>query len=476
MGNVASDQLFILIQSMSKSEKRYFKLQPHQEEGNHRVLFDAIEKQTQYNEQKLIEALEGTGIENTLSLSKNRLYHVLLKSLASFHAKSDPNAELYRLIQSIDILLKRDLADQAHKLLHSAYKLAEKNEIIHLLPELFRLEEKCIDLLAVMQNERQTLLFNLEIKREKHLQLLSQINAVGLHKAEMMNEHFHNGQARNSAALEKIEKIQYAIQNALTDSTEATIKKHQVQGLIYLEMGNRLAALEELNGILSLLPADSKERIYATTLANKAVLQAQLELINDAYETLEHLEKAGNFMLYASSFLTVCIQLNLTDRAWNAIQDWNENQLLQFELSHIRGAHLLFQSAVVAFSKGEFKLAEKFTYRIIQDFPQEEGLHLLSISQLFYLVIQIELKNERFIPYALRNVQRFLQTRQREFEPEKKLLQFVNELLKKRKSIGANNPWTWLAHELRLIKQTDPRFFQYFNFLDWAEGKSLQRL
>jgi hypothetical protein len=166
MGNVASDQLFILIQSMSKSEKRYFKLQPHQEEGNHRVLFDAIEKQTQYNEPKLIEALEGTGIENTLSLSKNRLYHVLLKSLASFHAKSDPNAELYRLIQSIDILLKRDLADQAHKLLHSAYKLAEKNEIIHLLPELFRLEEKCIDLLAVMQNERQTLLFNLEIKRE----------------------------------------------------------------------------------------------------------------------------------------------------------------------------------------------------------------------------------------------------------------------------------------------------------------------
>ena len=103
MGNVASDQLFILIQSMSKSEKRYFKLQPHQEEGNHRVLFDAIEKQTQYNEPKLIEALEGTGIENTLSLSKNRLYHVLLKSLASFHAKSDPNAELYRLIQQIKL-------------------------------------------------------------------------------------------------------------------------------------------------------------------------------------------------------------------------------------------------------------------------------------------------------------------------------------------------------------------------------------
>jgi hypothetical protein len=92
------------------------------------------------------------------------------------------------------------------------------------------------------------------------------------------------------------------------------------------------------------------------------------------------------------------------------------------------------------------------------------------------LVIQIELKNERFIPYALRNVQRFLQTRQREFEPEKKLLQFVNELLKKRKSIGANNPWTWLAQELREIKQTDPRFFQYFNFLEWAERKSLQRL
>jgi hypothetical protein len=476
MGNVASDQLFVLIQSMTKSEKRYFKLQPHHEDGNHRILFDAIEKLTDYNEQKLLASLAGTGIENSLSLSKNRLYHALLKSLAAFHAKSDSITELYRLTQGIDILLKRDLADQAQKLLHSAYKIAEKNEILHLLPELFRLEEKCIDLLPVMQSERQLLLRELENKREKNLQMLNQINAIGLLKAEVMFEHFNNGQARSKEALEKIEQIQLAVNHTHALTTEATIKKHQVQGLIHSEKGDKEAALHELQCIISKLPSHSGERIHATTLANIAVLQSQLNEVAPAFETLNLLQDEGNFLLYASSYLTVCIQSNLTDRAWEAIQLWNEQKRLQFELTHIRGAHLLFQSAVVAFTKREFKLAEKYTYRIIQEFPQEEGLHLLSISQLFYLVIQIELKNDRFIPYALRNVQRFLHTRQREFEPEKKLLQFVNELLKKRKSIGNTNPWTWLTNELKEIKQSDPRFFTYFNFLEWAEKKSLNRI
>jgi hypothetical protein len=87
MANVASDALFVLIKSLSKSEKRYFRLQPMAEDGQHRLLFDAIEKLTEYDEEKLFKILKGTPIADGLSIAKNRLYHTLLKSLASFHHK-----------------------------------------------------------------------------------------------------------------------------------------------------------------------------------------------------------------------------------------------------------------------------------------------------------------------------------------------------------------------------------------------------
>ncbi|MFM7769134.1 MAG: hypothetical protein ACKO8Q_01100, partial [Bacteroidota bacterium] len=240
------------------------------------------------------------------------------------------------------------------------------------------------------------------------------------------------------------------------------------------EIGKKREALNFLNDIIVLLQKEGNSRQLFTTIANKAVLHAQLNEKTETFKALDELAKFPQFQLYASTFLTVCIELEENDRAWNEIQNWLEQDLLSARAQHIRTAHLFFQAAIVAFKKKEFKWAEKFTFKIIQEFPQNEGLHLLSITHLFYLVIQIELKNERFMPYALRNVQRFLQTRHRQFEPEKKLLQFVNELLKKRKSIGALSPWQWLSQELQKLKSSDPRFFSYFNFLEWAESKILR--
>ena len=82
------------------------------------------------------------------------------------------------------------------------------------------------------------------------------------------------------------------------------------------------------------------------------------------------------------------------------------------------------------------------------------------------------MNNDRYIPYALRNVQRFLITRNKAFEGEKKILQFINETLKKRKSIQDKELWGWLESELLEVKKTDPLFFTYFDFHKWAKARA----
>jgi hypothetical protein len=82
------------------------------------------------------------------------------------------------------------------------------------------------------------------------------------------------------------------------------------------------------------------------------------------------------------------------------------------------------------------------------------------------------LNNDRYIPYALRNVQRFLITRNKAFEGEKKILQFINETLKKRKSIQDKELWGWLESELLEVKKSDPLFFTYFDFHKGAQARA----
>jgi hypothetical protein len=127
---------------------------------------------------------------------------------------------------------------------------------------------------------------------------------------------------------------------------------------------------------------------------------------------------------------------------------------------------------VLAFIHQEYKEAERWINRIIQETPSNEWIHLQCVAQVFYLVIQIELKNERFIPYALRNVQRFLQTRNKAFEGERKILQFINETLKKRKSIPEDELWEWLMEEMNDVRKSDPQFFNYFDFYLWAKARA----
>jgi len=158
MANVASDALFVLIKSLSKSEKRYFRLQPMAEDGQHRILFDAMEKLSSYDEEKLLKLLKGSPITDAISIAKNRLYHTLLKSLAAYHHKATARAEVMRLLQSIEVLFMRNLFEQADKLVNSALKIARKNELSALQLELNEWKERLLECMNTPAAERYELL------------------------------------------------------------------------------------------------------------------------------------------------------------------------------------------------------------------------------------------------------------------------------------------------------------------------------
>jgi hypothetical protein len=149
MSNKASDHLFQLIKSLNRSEKRYFSLYASRhtigEKNNYVVLFEAIDKQKEYDEESILKQFKKEPFVNKFSISKARLYDVIMDSLTAFHSSSSIDAELKRDLHCAEILYKKTLYEQCAKLLSSAKKIAMRYEKHSSLLEISLWEKKLLE-------------------------------------------------------------------------------------------------------------------------------------------------------------------------------------------------------------------------------------------------------------------------------------------------------------------------------------------
>ncbi len=137
MFNGQKDQLFTLIQSLTKSEKRHFKLYVNrlQSASNSKFLqlFEVIDKYPDYNEQQLLEKLEGTEKKQLANL-KRHLYKQILTSLRLTHINKRIDIQIREQIDFARILYGKGMYMQSLRILERIKKIAEEHhqDILHL--------------------------------------------------------------------------------------------------------------------------------------------------------------------------------------------------------------------------------------------------------------------------------------------------------------------------------------------------------
>ena len=126
------NDLFILIHTLSKSEKRYFRLFCTREAsgGNYLKLFDAIDNQAEYHEKTIKATFKNEAFAKQLHVTKNYLRKLILKSLRNFHAGISKDAELKDILRNIEILYNKELFDHCQTQLLVAERLALKYELL----------------------------------------------------------------------------------------------------------------------------------------------------------------------------------------------------------------------------------------------------------------------------------------------------------------------------------------------------------
>lgn len=146
MAETQKDFLFVLIKSLSKSEKRLFRLYVNRlginTDAKFLLLFDAIDKMQEYSEAKLLEKKITTKLQ--LSNLKAHLYHQILTSLR-FNPSNQNYWILLREQQDFaTILYNKGLYKQALKVLDKAKQTAidkEEKEIAYEIVELEKVIE-----------------------------------------------------------------------------------------------------------------------------------------------------------------------------------------------------------------------------------------------------------------------------------------------------------------------------------------------
>lgn len=277
---VSIERLFLLVHSLSKSEKRYFRLESDLQKGkkNYILLFEALERSPVFDE-TLKQSLAIQFPNNSLETPRKHLYKVIMKSLRQFESKKDIEASLMNLLHDTRILYKKGLTNLSIKQLtklkklslkherHDYYILAAKQELQYLVNRQFMgLTEK--EVLKKLNTVKDILEDELHIARHAALNstlllryyrngpVRSKSELIKLNDLVLEENHILNTYRNNSFESERIHLNFQSTYFLMTGSPESSLKiYYELERLLQrhrlLWKDNPLYYLRVLDGILT---------------------------------------------------------------------------------------------------------------------------------------------------------------------------------------------------------------------------------
>jgi hypothetical protein len=497
MSKKIKEALFDLVQTMSKSEKRYFKLMSSRhtigEENNYVRIFDYMDRQEVYDEDALFEHFKGEAFLKRFSITKKRLYDHVLTALDAFHAGASVEAQIHKMLHSADILYDRSLYDQSRRILRSAEKLAVKHEKSTLLLEVVNKQKRIIETSGYANLTLEDLsAFALEEKEAIHA---VEWEAKLWHiKSELFLQLSRKGVARSEKEAQQYTQICAEILNGIPSETlPAHVKYlfHHVMSAYFYATANLEASLGALRKNLKLIEQGDTIALevnkHISLLTNAIYIS---DKIGDYKSSVMYLNKlkelastiAANEDLEIklfSSINSIEISMLLRKGDFKGAVRIAEKIIDTFELYGekivpARRAFLEFKIGVAYIGVNEFSQALKWVNRILNDKNLDQTEDIVSFAQLLELLIHLELNHDELLPYSIKSTHRFLKSRNRLYNFEKVFLQFIGKLTRCNDRFEIDDYWGELYHELASL--TDNSTFEsvaldYFDFQSWAEAK-----
>ncbi len=266
-----SDALHTIIKSLTKAEKRNFKMFVRSSQksiNNYTILFDAIDAQKVYDEKKILKKLKIHAFSKQISRTKYLLYDQILKSLYMLYGNRTKSSEINLMLNSVEILYNKKLYKQAYEMLKKAKKITFNFETLGLQQKILDWE---IELFPLQKNQEinPSTMKNLCTDYEKiTLQLKIENTYRVLHiKARLIYDSFSDG-IYSKEKFQKLEKLMNhsLIKNEIRAITFLSkVFHHEIQFLNAQVHSNNQDALQWSTKLFDIWKnAPEKEKVYST--------------------------------------------------------------------------------------------------------------------------------------------------------------------------------------------------------------------
>jgi hypothetical protein len=498
MSNKVSTDLFELICSLTKSEKRYFKIFSSRhtigQENNYIKLFDFIDQMSEYDESSVFKEFDGQSFLNKFSITKGRLYDNVLRSLDSFYAQSSIESQIFRLIHSADILYKKSLYDQCLKLLRSASKLAKKHERFTLLLEIHLKKKRLVENRGYM-NMKESEIDGFWSDEKLELERIGQYFKFWHTKSKLFYLLNKSGRARNEEEIQLFQSViaelkKVDLSNAYFDTKYLYFHIHSAYHFalgnlnesfeflkknVQLFQSNKAKIIEEPNIYYSILT----NAIYiASRIGNQQVQKDYLKELKEFPETYKIvLNEDLDIKLFSSTMsleLSLLSQTGDFEEIVSYVPKINEAYRLYGEkVSSLRRAYLNFKVSNAYFAVENWNEALKWNNFILNDQELDKKDDILCFAHIMNIIIHFELDNRRLLPYALKATKRLLKSRNKTYEFERVFLKHINKLIAAPDIFTFQEKLDVIYLELEKLAENPMEniAFEYFDFMSWIEGK-----
>jgi tetratricopeptide (TPR) repeat protein len=495
MPNRVTDILFQLIKSLEKAEKRHFKLYIQRSSGNTDLkivrLFDALDKQKEYDEKALLKKMEDVTKPQLANL-KTHLYKQLLASLRLLKSADSLDLQLNEQFDYAHILYKKGLFMQSLRIIDRARETARANQKYYFLPQLIALEKRIEGLHITRNIEHRADTLTAEANDvNSHIDKVTRLSNLGLKLFSWFVQHGH---ARDEYDEKDIRK--FMTQNLPSGAWKETgfyermylyqsytwyafIRQDFIQ---YYRYTQKLVDLFDENPLMKRV--ETSHHIKALhyllnahfDLRNHRAFEKTLAKFIEVAQT-NRVKEHDNFRIQAFTYISQA-RINQhfmrgTFKEGLALVPAIEKELAAYDLfldSH-RVLVLNYKFAVLHFGSGDYNTCIDYLQKITQDHTNLRH-DLQCYARLVHLLAHYELGNDMLMESLTKSVYRFMAKMKNLTAVEEAIFKFLRLSIK----LTPRQLKPELEKFLGAIKHLEndrfqTRAFAYLDIISWVEGK-----
>lgn len=494
MSKERSDHLFILIKSLKKSEKRYFKIRNSSVNGSdHKYLklFEEIERLKEFDENQMLTRNEWIRPEQFSNLKAN-LYKKILQSLKEYTTNTNEDISIRENIDYVQILYDRSLYVQSMQLLQKVKKSVSKSDNLELHLEVLKWEKNLLPYSLGKNNQERVKQIveegnavNQRISRINQLTNLSvELNAIYikvgylrdkndfLHINNMFAEKLPEYDEENLSFQEKLLwfDIHFSYFNFIQDFAKAHEFAQKWVALFPTAPASSHNFEKYLRGLNHLLNTQSRLYLYTEFQETHAILKSltshRVVKMNENIQI--RLFKYSYAHQFNGYFITGNFEtgVNLLRKIEKRLEGYIGMLDKHSELV------LFYKIASLYLGNDDYRDALKWLNRIINSEDQDIREDVHSFSRILNLIIHYELGNNDVIEYYLRSTYRFLLKKHDLHLYQQYILDFIRNLSKDTRT-SLRDRFVSLRTKMITLSESkyDKRPFVYFDIISWLDSK-----